>query len=188
VFQRESLRWSQSSLSQVEGWHALAGRRTCETLASDPGQADQTGSAGGVAENWVPADRSIPKTTRSGVSRLGGQAGTQAPCPRAHHLKIMEAAPEALPTLSLPTRICLPGRPASAASGRTRRIWLGYGSGPAPCCARNTAASLCVLVSARRGRIGATLLSARADSGLASFAYSGGVLWKTATERGPTVT
>src|SRR2546427_122733 len=25
-----------------------AGRRTCETLASDPGQADQTGSAGGA--------------------------------------------------------------------------------------------------------------------------------------------
>jgi hypothetical protein len=49
--------------------------RTCETLASDPGRADQTGSAGGCEKNWDPAGRSIPKTTRSGVSRLGGQAG-----------------------------------------------------------------------------------------------------------------
>src|SRR2546430_13515655 len=67
--------------SQVEGWHAPAGRRTCETLASDPGQADQTGNAGGCQKNWDPADRSFRKTTRYGVSRLGGQAGTQAPDP-----------------------------------------------------------------------------------------------------------
>jgi hypothetical protein len=33
------------------------------------------------ARNWDPADRSFRKTTRGGVSRIGGQAGTQAPDP-----------------------------------------------------------------------------------------------------------
>ena len=56
-----SLRWSLSSLSEVEGWHAPAGRRTCETPASDPGQADQTGSAGGCLKTWGPADKSISR-------------------------------------------------------------------------------------------------------------------------------
>src|SRR5215472_10947661 len=50
------------------------------TPASCPGQADQTGSAGGCQRNLGPADRSFPKTT-SGVSRLAGQAGTQATDP-----------------------------------------------------------------------------------------------------------
>jgi hypothetical protein len=45
-----------------------------------PGQADQTGSAGGCQGNLGPADTSNPKTT-SGVSRLAGQAGTQATDP-----------------------------------------------------------------------------------------------------------
>src|SRR5271166_3494829 len=35
----------------------------------------------GARKNWDPADRSFRKTTRCGVSRLGGQAGTQAPDP-----------------------------------------------------------------------------------------------------------
>ena len=50
-----------SSLSEVEGWHAPAGRRTCDTPASCPGQADQTGSAGGCLKTWGPADKSIPR-------------------------------------------------------------------------------------------------------------------------------
>src|SRR4029077_7530705 len=35
----------------------------------------------GARKNWDPADRSFRKTTRYGASRLGGQAGTQAPDP-----------------------------------------------------------------------------------------------------------
>src|SRR6266568_337070 len=92
------------SLSQVEGWHAPAGRRTCETLASDPGQADQTGSAGGCQKNWDPAGRSFRKTTRAASAESEVRPGPRLPTLRAHHVKIREAAPVALSTLSLPTR------------------------------------------------------------------------------------
>jgi hypothetical protein len=45
-----------------------------------PGQADQTGSAGGCHKTWArPTDRY--QDSPSGVSRFGGQAGTQAPDP-----------------------------------------------------------------------------------------------------------
>src|SRR6266516_4881108 len=90
------------SLSQVEGWHAPAGRRTCETLASDPGQADQTGSAGGCQKNWDPAGRSFRKTTRAASAESEVRPGPRLPTLRAHHVKIREAAPVALSTLSLP--------------------------------------------------------------------------------------
>src|SRR6266487_555761 len=92
------------SLSQVEGWHAPAGRRTCETLASDPGQADQTGSAGGCQKNWDPAGRSFRKTTRAASAESEVRPGPRLPTLRAHHVKIREAAPVALSTLSLPNR------------------------------------------------------------------------------------
>jgi hypothetical protein len=49
--------------------------------ASCTGRADQTGTAGGCRKTWAPAGRSIRRTTRNGVSRLGSQAGTQAPDP-----------------------------------------------------------------------------------------------------------
>ena len=42
------------------------------------GRADQTGRAGGC-QTWGPADRSSRRTARSGISRIGGQAGTQCP-------------------------------------------------------------------------------------------------------------
>src|SRR6266702_1620962 len=35
--------------------------RTCDTPASCPGQADQTGSSGGCLKTWGPADRSISR-------------------------------------------------------------------------------------------------------------------------------
>ena len=98
-------------LSEVEGWHAPAGRRTCETLASDPGQADQTGSAGGCQKNWDPADRSFHKTTRAASAESEVRPGPRLPTLRAHHIKIREAAPEALPTLSLPRRKHYPQSP-----------------------------------------------------------------------------
>src|SRR6266576_7057747 len=42
-----------------------------------PGQADQTGSAGGC-HNLGPGRQIVSKDSPSGVSRFGGQAGTQA--------------------------------------------------------------------------------------------------------------
>ena len=96
------------SLSQVEGWHAPAGRRTCETPASDPGQADQTGSAGGCQKNWDPADRSFRKTTRAASAESEVRPGPRLPTLRAHHVKIREAAPEAL-THTLPADSVRPG-------------------------------------------------------------------------------
>src|SRR6516162_11953191 len=72
------LRWSLSSLSQVEGWHAPAGRRTREPPAACTGQADQTGTTGGWL-NLGPGRQIVLQDSPDGVSRLGGQAGTQAP-------------------------------------------------------------------------------------------------------------
>src|SRR6266700_7157665 len=81
----------------VEGWHAPAGRRTCETPASSPGQADQTGRAGGCRETLDPGRQIVSQDNPSGVSRFGGQAGTQRPLTlRPHHHKTGEAGPEAL--------------------------------------------------------------------------------------------
>src|SRR6185369_16056376 len=74
------LRWSLSSLSQVEGWHAPAGRRTCEPrpLAQD-GQIRPAQPVGAV--NLGPGRRIVLQDSPHGVSRLGSQAGTQAPDP-----------------------------------------------------------------------------------------------------------
>src|SRR6266567_431179 len=67
------------SLSQVEGWHAPAGRRTCEPRPL--AQARQIRPAAPVgARSWArPTDRS--QDSPSGVGRFGGQAGTQASDP-----------------------------------------------------------------------------------------------------------
>src|SRR6266568_1802405 len=90
----------------VEGWHAPAGRRTCETPASSPGQADQTGRAGGCREILDPGRQIVSQDNPSGVSRFGGQAGTQAPDPMPAPPQTGEAGPEApiriLPADSLP--------------------------------------------------------------------------------------
>jgi hypothetical protein len=48
------------------------------------------GTAGGCQKNLGPADRSFPKTT-SGVSRLAGQAGTQATDPTPEPGRIRES-------------------------------------------------------------------------------------------------
>src|SRR5215831_8672832 len=88
-----SLRWSLSSLSQVEGLrdgtHPLAAR-TCEPRPL--AQARQIRPAAPVGA-WKrgPADKS-----------LAGQAGTQLPTLRPHQAKTTEAGPEALSTSSLP--------------------------------------------------------------------------------------
>src|ERR1700730_2895132 len=48
------------------------------TPASDPGQADQTGNAGGCQKKLGPGRQIVSQDSPSGVSRFGGQAGTQA--------------------------------------------------------------------------------------------------------------
>src|SRR6266581_7169595 len=69
----------------VEGWHAPAGRRAGNPWPLAQARQHRDGTAGGCQKNLGPADRSFPKTA-SGVSRLAGQAGTQAtdptPAPR----------------------------------------------------------------------------------------------------------
>src|SRR5260370_39256113 len=89
-----SLRWSRPSLSEVEGWHAPAGRRTCEPrpLAQD-GQIR-------------PARRWVPETGPGRQNRFAGQperrqpirrsGRTQAPDPTPRQIKTGEAGPEAL--------------------------------------------------------------------------------------------
>src|SRR5689334_20981753 len=90
------------SLSLVEGWHAPAGRRTCETLASDPGQADQTGSAGG-ARKPGPGRQIVSQDNSSASAESKVRPGPRPLTLRPHHRKTAEAGPEALSTVSLPT-------------------------------------------------------------------------------------
>ena len=68
-----------------------------------PGQADQTGSAGGCPGTLDPGRQIVSQDNPNGVSRIGGQAGTQRPLTlRPRQDKAGEAGPEALSTLSLP--------------------------------------------------------------------------------------
>src|SRR6266849_6100004 len=65
----------------LKGWHAPAGRRTC-----DPRPLVQDGQIRpavpvGATKTWDPAGQIVSRTARGGVSRFGGQAGTQAPDP-----------------------------------------------------------------------------------------------------------
>src|SRR5216683_1152510 len=69
-----------------------------------PGQADQTGSAGGCHENLGPADRSFRRTTRAASADSEVRPGPRPPTLTPHQVKAREAGPEALPTSSLPTR------------------------------------------------------------------------------------
>src|SRR5512132_2260402 len=99
------------SLSLVEGWHAPAGRRTCETPASDPGQADQTGSAGG-ARKPGPGRQIVSQDNASASAESKVRPGPRPLTLRPHHRKTAEAGPEALSTVSLPSmsdpQLCQP--------------------------------------------------------------------------------
>ena len=68
-----------------------------------PGQADQTGSAGGCHKTWDPADRSIPKDNTPASADSEVRLGPRPPTLRPRQVKAGEAGPEALPTLSLPS-------------------------------------------------------------------------------------
>jgi hypothetical protein len=89
--------------SLSEGWHAPAGRRTCEPRPLPrPGRSDRQ-------RGWVPGTldpgRQIVSQDPNGVSRIGGQAGTQRPLTRRpHRRETGEAGPEAQSTDSLPNR------------------------------------------------------------------------------------
>jgi hypothetical protein len=83
-----------------DGTHPLAVGPVNPGLCQD--RADQTGSAGGCQKNWDPADRSFRKTTRAAPAESEVRPGPRLPTLRARHVKIREAAPEALPTVSLP--------------------------------------------------------------------------------------
>src|SRR6266487_5484112 len=87
----------------AEGWHAPAGRRTCEPrpLVQD-GQIRPAVPVGAI-KTWDPADRSFRRTTRAASAESEVRPGPRLPTLRPHHLKTGEAGPEALPTLSLPT-------------------------------------------------------------------------------------
>src|SRR6266516_2154416 len=78
-----------------------AGRRTCETLASDPGQADQTGSAGG-ARKPGPGRQIVSQDNASASAESKVRPGPRPLTLRPHHRKTAEAGPEALSTVSLP--------------------------------------------------------------------------------------
>jgi len=104
-------------LSEVERWHAPAGRRICETLASDPGQADQAGIAGGCQKPG-PGRQIVSQDNPSGVSRLGSQAGTQAPDATRPSPQDQGSRAGALPTLSLPIRGAYPGSSPRQRAGR----------------------------------------------------------------------
>src|SRR4249919_3445423 len=80
-----------------------AGRRTCETLASDPGQADQTGSAGG-ARKPGPGRQIVSQDNASASAESKVRPGPRPLTLRPHHRKTAEAGPEALSTVSLPNR------------------------------------------------------------------------------------
>ena len=68
---RMAFRWP---ISQVEGWHAPAGRPDLWTPASCTGQADQTGSAGGCLKPGArPTDRLAGQPVRRQPNRRSGR-------------------------------------------------------------------------------------------------------------------
>ena len=100
-----------SSLSQVEGWHAPAGRRTREPRPL--AQARQIRPAPPVGAVYLgPGRQIVSQDSPDGVSRIGGQAGTQAPALTPVSSQNRGAGPEALSTVSLPNiRACCQADP-----------------------------------------------------------------------------
>jgi hypothetical protein len=79
--------------SEVEGWHAPAGRRTCEPrpLAQDGQIGD--GTAGGCHKTWDPADESLAgqPDRASADSQVRPGPRPQTLCP--HQVKTTQAGP-----------------------------------------------------------------------------------------------
>src|SRR5258707_10537555 len=97
-----------------------------------PGQADQTGSAGGCHENLGPADRSFRRTTRAASADSEVRPGPRPPTLTPHQVKAREAGPEALPTSSLPTRRSLQLGEIAVANGTVLPVQFTLTCGPYP--------------------------------------------------------
>src|SRR5436190_13550926 len=107
VIARVSTMVTAISFLRLKGWHAPAGRLACEPrpLVQD-GQIGPAPPVG--ARKLGPGRQIVSKTARCGVSRFGGQAGTQVSDATPPPSETGEAGPEALPTPSLPTRCAEP--------------------------------------------------------------------------------
>src|SRR2546430_11751819 len=86
----------------------------------------------GAVRPWDPADRSSRRTARTASADSEVRPGPRLPTLRPYSVKIGEAGPEALPTLSLPTR-CVK-QPGRLGRGRAqviqlRALWVGQPNG-----------------------------------------------------------
>jgi hypothetical protein len=109
-----------------DGTHPLAAGPVNPGLF--PGQADQTGSAGGCQKNLGPADKSFRRTTRPASAESEVRPGPRPPTLRRRQVETREAGPEALSTSSLPSMRWRP---------RASFCWWGHRtpSSGAVCCA-----------------------------------------------------
>jgi hypothetical protein len=121
---------------------APAGRRTCDTPASCPGQADQTGNAGRCLKTRGPADMSLAgqpdRRRRRPIRRSGRDPALRTI--RSHRPKTTEAGPEGTSRARSATNILLPMRDACLAVSaamcpyaRTSRSEFDGQRGGAPC-------------------------------------------------------
>src|SRR6266481_5370845 len=85
----------------LKGWHAPAGRRTCEPrpLAQD-GQIRP--ARRWVPGTWDPADESIEGQPERASADSEVRPGPRPPTLRPHHRKTVQAGPEARSPSSLP--------------------------------------------------------------------------------------
>src|SRR6266702_4572095 len=88
----------------LKGWHAPAGRRTCESrpLAQD-GQIRPAAPVGARNPGTRPTDR-LAGQPEAASADSEVRPGPRLPTLRPHHRKTSEAGPEALFTSSLPNR------------------------------------------------------------------------------------
>ena len=87
----------------LKGWHAPAGRRTCEPrpLAQD-GQIGTAPPVGAIT--WDPAGESLAGQPDRASADSEVRPGPRPPTLRPHHHKTTQAGPEALSPSSLPNR------------------------------------------------------------------------------------
>src|ERR1700757_2328060 len=83
------------------GTHPLA-RRTCEPRPLVQAGQIRPAPPAGAVQTWGPAGRSSRRTARTASAESEVRPGPRLPTLRPYPVKIGEAGPEALPTLSLP--------------------------------------------------------------------------------------
>jgi hypothetical protein len=114
--------------------HPLA-RRTREPRPLVQAGQIRPAPLAGAIKTLGPGRQIVSQDSPDGVSRIGGQAGTQAPDPTPVPVKTGKAGPEALSTVSLPTmhswwkpgpqRLARADRPFMSAGCR-RRSTMGH--------------------------------------------------------------